>query len=75
MNTYNNNVSGGLLFPACFALAGLITPASLAAQDAVEQETIEVIGITPTHGIGLPEDVIPYNVQSASSEDFDRSQS
>ncbi len=50
--------------------------APLHAQDNLQQQdAIEVIGITPTHGIGLPETVIPYNIQSASSEDFDRSQS
>jgi outer membrane receptor protein involved in Fe transport len=45
------------------------------ADDLLQPETIEVIGITPTHGVGLPETRIPYNVQSASSADLDRSQS
>jgi len=42
---------------------------------AEELDTIEVIGITPTHGVGLPESRIPYNVQTATSEDLQRSQS
>lgn len=46
------------------------------AEDIVqEKETIEVIGITPTHGIGLPEELIPFNVQSATSEELKQSHS
>lgn len=45
------------------------------ADELLQSDTIEVIGITPTHGVGLPETRIPYNVQSATSEDFQRSQS
>ena len=53
----------------------LITPATMAA-DAVEvQQAIKVIGITPMHGVGLPENKIPYNIQSATSEDLARNQS
>ncbi|MEQ8939143.1 MAG: hypothetical protein RLT30_10650, partial [Gammaproteobacteria bacterium] len=33
---------------------------------------VEVIGITPVLGVGLPEDKIPYNVQSASAADFEK---
>ena len=58
--------------------ASLITCCSLpvvtSAQEAVEE--IVVIGVTPSRdGAGLPEDKIPYRVQSASAEDIDRSQS
>jgi len=35
-------------------------------------EEIEVIGITPTSSIGLPKELIPYQVQSATSEDIER---
>lgn len=45
------------------------------AQDSEQIEEIEVIGITPTHGVGLPKAVIPTNVQTASGEDLDQSQS
>ncbi|MDZ7737251.1 MAG: TonB-dependent receptor [Gammaproteobacteria bacterium] len=44
-------------------------------QDSDTPETmdaIEVIGVTPTLGVGLPESKIPYNVQSASSEDLQK---
>ncbi|MGH8120874.1 MAG: TonB-dependent receptor, partial [Gammaproteobacteria bacterium] len=44
-------------------------------EEVVEQEVIEVIGVTPTHGVGLPEARIPYNVQSATADDLARSQS
>lgn len=43
--------------------------------DIAQYEIIEVIGITPSHGTGLPEDMIPFSVQSATSEDIDRSKS
>ena len=49
-------------------------PGITAAQETLEE--ITVIGVTPSRdGAGLPEDKIPYRVQSASAEDIDRSQS
>lgn len=46
----------------------------LAAEDeaSVELDTVEVVGVTPIHGIGLPKDKIPANVQTATSKDIDR---
>ena len=38
-------------------------------------EEMTVIGITPTQGTGLPIEKIPYNVQTANSDDFKRTQS
>ncbi len=52
-----------------------VAAAALAADNSQEMDRIKVIGITPTHGIGLPEKLIPYNVQSANSEDLEKSQS
>jgi iron complex outermembrane receptor protein len=46
-----------------------------AEDELLETETIEVIGITPTLGVGLPENKIPYNVQSATGDDLDKSKS
>jgi iron complex outermembrane recepter protein len=43
--------------------------------DIIQEESIDVIGITPSHGTGLPEDMIPFAIQSATSEDIDRSKS
>ena len=43
--------------------------------DIVQKESIEVIGTTPSHGTGLPKDMIPFAIQSATSEDIDRSKS
>lgn len=48
--------------------------AVFAEENIQQKEAIEVIGITPTHGVGLPEELIPYNVQSASSADLEQSQ-
>lgn len=58
---------------AMFITIGLFNPV-LAQDEVEEQEVIEVIGITPTHGIGLPETRIPYNVQSATAADLEASQ-
>ncbi len=54
----------------------VISSSHLLAEETgvVQHETIEVIGITPAHGIGLPEDMIPYSIQSATAEDIERSQ-
>jgi len=47
-----------------------------ADKETVQQnDAIEVIGVTPMHGVGLPKELIPYSVQSASSDDIERSQS
>ncbi len=45
------------------------------AEEAEKIEEIEVIGVTPTHGIGIPKNVIPTNVQRSTAGDLDRSQS
>lgn len=56
-----------------FAIA---TSQTIFAEDEIqENELVEVIGITPMHGVGLPEELIPYNVQSATSDDLEQSQS
>ena len=43
--------------------------------DIIQNETIVVIGITPAHGTGLPADMIPFSIQTATAEDIERSQS
>ncbi|MFW5426517.1 MAG: TonB-dependent receptor [Methylophagaceae bacterium] len=53
-------------------LSAIATAAS--AEDSVELTDIEVIGTTPLHGVGLPADMIPANVQSATDEDLERIQ-
>ena len=42
---------------------------------AEEDEVIRVIGVSPTHGASLPEKLIPFRVQTATSEDLERAQS
>ena len=49
-------------------------PPSDDADDATDLETIHVIAITPQLGASLPEMMIPYNVQSATSGELDRTQ-
>lgn len=58
---------------SAFALS--IPQVSIAEEDIQTQEAMEVIGVTPVLGVGLPKEKIPYNVQSASSADFDRTTS
>ena len=65
------NRSGIVLFATL--IAGYCLPAGTSAAD-VDEEII-VIGVTPTRGVGLPEEKIPYSVQSASNTDIERSQS
>ena len=62
----------GIAFYASLIIGGYL-PAVTDAQQVDEE--IVVIGVTPNRGAGLPEEKIPYNVQSASSDDLDRSQS
>ena len=62
----------GIAFCASLIIGGYL-PAVTDAQQVDEE--IVVIGVTPNRGAGLPEEKIPYNVQSASSDDLDRSQS
>jgi len=51
-------------------------PDAQSNQDADEAElgTIHVIAITPQQGADLPETMIPYNVQSTTSGELDRTQ-
>ncbi len=60
---------------SCLMLA---LPAAAGAADAGQPATetlqeMEVVGVTPTHGVGLPKEKIPVNVQSATSDDLERS--
>ena len=53
--------------------AALAEESTAAAADPID--TIQVIGVTPLHGVGLPLEKIPANVQSATSADLDRAES
>ncbi len=44
-------------------------------QEVQVLETMEVIGVTPVHGVGLSKGKLPYSVQSASDKDLRRAQS
>jgi outer membrane receptor protein involved in Fe transport len=61
------------VLPALLATA--LSPGfSLAAEPDLQLENIEVISLTPLHGVGLEADKIPSNVQTATAEDIERSQ-
>ncbi|MED5509991.1 MAG: TonB-dependent receptor [Pseudomonadota bacterium] len=49
-------------------------PVLAAEEDQVQLGDIEVVGTTPIQGVGLPEDDIPANIQSANDEDIERVQ-
>jgi outer membrane receptor protein involved in Fe transport len=52
----------------------LATGTAYAANESLELSDIEVVGTTPLHGVGLPADQIPSNVQTATDEDIERLQ-
>ena len=61
------------VLPALLATA--LSPGfSLAAEPDLQLENIEVISLTPLHGVGLEADKIPSNVQTATAEDIERNQ-
>jgi len=55
--------------------AVFVSTNAFAAEDSVELSEIEVIGTTPLHGVGLPADQIASNIQSATAEEIENSQS
>ena len=44
-------------------------------EEPVKMEPIEVIGVTPIHGVGLSKSRIPANIQTATSSEIDATQS
>lgn len=54
--------------------SAMMTGTAMAADDQVELSNIEVVGTTPMHGVGLPEDEIAANIQSATDKDLERVQ-
>ena len=44
-------------------------------EEPVKLEPIEIIGVTPVHGVGLPKDKIPANIQTATSTEVEAAQS
>lgn len=51
------------------------SPPTYSQEEPVEMAPIEVIGVTPIHGVGLPKDKIPANIQTANSAEVDAAQS
>ena len=44
-------------------------------EEPLQMEPIEVIGVTPLHGVGLPKNKVPANIQTATHSDIDAAQS
>ncbi len=57
-------------------LIGVAVPGYVQGQDGqiVQLEEVEVVGTTPTHGVGLSIDKVPAHVQAATAADLERSQ-
>jgi outer membrane receptor protein involved in Fe transport len=66
-------IQGGGFLHGGVVFATLLSASVAPAGEALEE--VIVIGVTPSHGAALPEEKIPYNVQSATSEDIERSES
>lgn len=65
----------GWLGLSTFMLAALPGGVAAEAERRVEEiEALEVIGVTPLHGSGLPVSQIPTNVQEATAADIARTQ-
>lgn len=52
-------------------LALVLGAGAVGAEEAITLDEVEVIGITPVHGVGLPRDMVPSNVQSATDRELD----
>lgn len=63
----------------CYTLLGLygitLTPVLGAEQQKVDLGTVEVIGVTPLSGYGVPVDNIPANIQTVTSGQLENAQS
>jgi outer membrane receptor protein involved in Fe transport len=57
-----------------FILPLALVSKGVIGEEAEVLEEIEVIGVTPVHGVGIPGEQIPANVQSATSKDISRFQ-
>ena len=44
-------------------------------EESLKMEPIEVIGVTPLHGVGLPKNKVPANIQTAAYTEIDDAQS
>ena len=44
-------------------------------EEPLKMEPIEVIGVTPLHGVGLPKNKVPANIQTATHTEIDATQS
>ena len=63
----------------CMLIAWLLLAFGNALADSEEEplkmEPIEVIGVTPLHGVGLPKNKVPANIQTATHTEIDVAQS
>ncbi len=71
----NKFIKFQLLSDSGLAAVFIILLAGTTLLSAAPDEEITVIGVTPNQGIGLEKDKIPYNIQSASSDDLEHTQS
>lgn len=68
IRTFNCMLMGWLLLAFGNALAD-------SEEEPLKMEPIEVIGVTPLHGVGLPKNKVPANIQTATHTEIDAAQS
>ncbi|MEX0951531.1 MAG: TonB-dependent receptor [Gammaproteobacteria bacterium] len=56
-------------------IAGALPTAGHSQDNTQDLDIVDVIGNTPTLGVGLPANKIPYNIQSATSDDLEKGSS
>ena len=69
LHSFNNQ------FTFIFFLLAFGAEQGVCADDIQSYQALDVIGITPVQDAGLPIEKIPYNVQSASADQFDTTSS
>ena len=75
MNTSKSSDIARVALVVLLVFCFVFSESNSLAQETEEIEEIEVIGVTPTHGVGFPEELIPTNVQRSTSDELDKSQS
>ena len=65
------------VFPLVIVTIISLTSGDTLAEETeiIQEEIIEVIGITPAHGTDLPANMLPFAIQTATAADIDKSKS
>ncbi len=64
----------GFVFKQLPCLLLAVGQMAQAGTDTVSLPDVEIVGVSPVHGVGLVKNKMPSNIQSVTSEDIDRSE-